>query len=48
MAIEQGFDEPDRLEMIHDIALDVNEVIADNICLEAQKILKKKNRKRKL
>lgn len=42
MAIKQGFDKPDRLEMIHDIVLDVTQLIGDNICLEAQKILKKK------
>jgi len=47
MAVEQGFDEPDRWDMVHDIALDVNQVIADDVCQEAQEILKKRKRKRK-
>jgi hypothetical protein len=47
MAIEQGFNEPDRLVMIHDIGIDVYQAIVDNICFEAQKILKQKKRKRK-
>lgn len=46
MAVEQGFDEPDRWEMVHDIALDVNQAIADDVCQEAQRALKKKRSKR--
>lgn len=46
-ALGQGFDEPDRCEMVHDIALDVNEAIADNACQEAQAALKKKANRQK-
>ena len=41
MVIAQGFIEADRFEMIHDISLDVSQAIVDDICSEAQKILKK-------
>ena len=47
MAVEQGFNEPDMLEMIHDISLDVIQAIVEDICFEAGKILKEKKRKRK-
>ena len=47
MAIEQGFDEADRCEMVHDIALDVNQAVADDVCQEAQRVLKKKRSRRK-
>ncbi len=47
MAVEQGFNEPDRLEMIHDISLDVIQAIVEDICFEANKILTEKKRKRK-
>jgi len=47
MAIEQGFDEPERMEMVHDIALDINQAIIDGICEEARRLLKeRKLRKR--
>ena len=45
MSIEQGFNEVDRIDMIHDISLDVNQEIVDNICQEAKKTIKRKNRK---
>lgn len=47
MAVEQGFNEPDRLKMIHDISLDVIQAIVEDICFEASNILKEKKRKRK-
>ena len=47
MAVEQGFDVPDRWEMVHDITLDVIQAIADDDCQQAQEILKRKRRKRK-
>jgi len=47
MAIEQGFDEPDRVEMVHDIALDVNQAIVDGVCEDARRILKERKRKKK-
>lgn len=47
MAVEQGFNEPYRLKMIHDISLDVIQAIVEDICFEASNILKEKKRKRK-
>jgi hypothetical protein len=47
LAIEQGFDEPDRVEMVHDIALDVNQAIVDGVCEEARRILKERKREKK-
>ena len=47
MAVEQGFDEPDRCEMVHDIALDVNQAIVDDVCQKAQRLLKRKRSRRK-
>jgi hypothetical protein len=47
MTVEQGFDEVDRCEMIRDIAMDVNQAVANEVCQEAQGILKKKRRRRK-
>ena len=47
MAVEGGFNEPGRLEMIHDISLDVIQAIVEDVCFEAGKILKEKKRKRK-
>lgn len=36
LAVEQGFDDPQMCEMIHDIVLDVQEGIADAVCREAE------------
>ncbi len=47
MAVEGGFNEPGRLEMIHDISLDVIQAIVEDVCFEAGKILKERKRKRK-
>jgi len=47
MTIEQGFDEPDRVEMVHDIALDINQAIVEAICEEARTLLKEKKLRRK-
>jgi hypothetical protein len=42
LAIEQGFDEPERVETVHDIALDINQAIVDGICEEARGLLKER------
>lgn len=47
MTIEQGFDEIDRSEMIRDIAIDINQGIASEVCRAAQEIMKKKRHRQK-
>jgi hypothetical protein len=47
MAIEQGFDEPERVEMVHDIALDINQAIVEGICEEALGLLKERKLRKK-
>ena len=47
MMVEQGFDEIDRSEMIRDIATDINQAVAYEVCWTAQRIIKKKRRRRK-
>lgn len=47
MAVEQGFGEPDRCELVHDVALDVNRAIADDVCQVARGILRKRRPRRK-
>jgi hypothetical protein len=47
MTIEQGFDEIDRSEMIRDIATDINQAVAYEVCRTAQRIIKKKRHRRK-
>ena len=37
MSIRQGFDDPEKCEMIHDIGIDVYEQIVESICFEARK-----------
>lgn len=46
LAVKQGFHDPERCEMEHDIALDVEERLLERICREAQKKGKKRRRKR--
>jgi hypothetical protein len=47
MMVEQGFDEIDRSEMIRDIATDINQAVAYEVCRTAKRIIKKKQRRRK-
>ena len=47
MTIEQGFDEIDRSEVIRDIATDINQAVAYEVCRTAQRIIKKKRHRRK-
>ena len=47
MMVEQGFDEIDRSEMIRDIATDINQAVAYEVCWTAQRIIKKKRHRRK-
>ncbi len=46
MALEQGFEDAYRWEMVYDVMLDVSQYIAARVCKEAQGILKKRRRKR--
>jgi len=46
MSIRQGFDDPEKCEMIHDIGIDVYEQIVESICLEARKRLRRKNNRK--
>ena len=46
LAIEQGFDDPERCTMIEDIGIDILEQIAKNICQEAKKSIKKRKTKK--
>jgi hypothetical protein len=47
MMVEQGFNEIDRSEMIRDIETDINQAVAYEVCWTAQRIIKKKRRRRK-
>ena len=41
IAIESGFDNPDKYEMIHDVGIDLKQNVVDILCREA--IEKNKN-----
>ena len=47
LSVEQGFDDPQTCEMVHDIVLDVQEGIAYEVCREAEESKAARSRTRR-
>ena len=47
MSAEEGYDEPERWEMLHDIGLDAEQHIAEEICDEARNLERRRKKRLK-